>query len=364
MKLFQFHKTLARFNSVYIYRLQQTEPSDTIQSIADAITNGTSFLQNGQYGDDLVYLLKTLFESYDIPSTVAESVFKLLNDKADNFYVTGSLFSLGETLLNLNKIQPVSCLNALEFAKQCIGKYNDNSRVLAIQFLISFLHKSTDGAEEKDGETNDLCLFILEYCNDRNPKIRRFSVEGIEKYFQSHQKRAPFHSYVQFTNSCQDTDKFVRLSSLRIVRMFADIFPNEMVTDGRRFPLRLGDDAFTTVCHAMNDLDVDIRSEAAKLLGSFKDVSNSFLFQTLDKKLMKNMKRLSDGRIATGASSEWSTGKKLGEDIPIEGAEEEGQSLIPTGACGAFVTALEDEFKGFCSTTSCLFIRKVSSKST
>lgn len=96
----------------------------------------------------------------------------------------------------------------------------------------------------------------------------------------------------------------------------------------------------------MNDLDVDIRAEAAQLLGTFDDVSDSFLFQTLDKKLMKNMKRLADGRVATGASNEWSTGKKLGEDVPIEGNEEEGQSLIPTGTCGAFVAALEDEFKG------------------
>uniref|UniRef100_A0A914YAV8 Condensin complex subunit 1 C-terminal domain-containing protein n=1 Tax=Panagrolaimus superbus TaxID=310955 RepID=A0A914YAV8_9BILA len=335
----KFHVTLSRFNSVYIYRLRKTEAADTIKALTDAIANGTTFLQNGQYGDDLIYLLKTIFESYNVPDFVAESTFYLLNDKADNFYVTGSLFSLGEALLNLNKIKPAVCYKASEFAKQCLVKYNDNSRVLAIQFLISFLHKAND-----DVNKNDLCLFILEYCYDRNSKIRRFAVEGIEKYFR-HEKRAPFHSYVRFTKSCQDTDKFVRLSSLRIVRMFADFFPNEIVKEDRRFPLRLGDDAFTTVCHAMNDLDVDIRSEAAKLLGTFDDVAESFLFQTLDKKLMKNMKRLSDGRVASGASSEWSTGKKLGEDMPIEGNEEEGQSMIPTGACGAFVTALEDEFK-------------------
>lgn len=43
-------------------------------------------------------------------------------------------------------------------------------------------------------------------------------------------------------------------------------------------------------------------------------------------------------------STEWSTGKKLGEDAPVEKTDEEQTSLIPTGACGAFVTALEDEF--------------------
>lgn len=53
---------------------------------------------------------------------------------------------------------------------------------------------------------------------------------------------------------------------------------------------------------------------------------------------------LADGTLAK-RTDDWSTGKKLGEDVPME-KDEEGQSMIPTGACGAFVTALEDEFMG------------------
>lgn len=52
------------------------------------------------------------------------------------------------------------------------------------------------------------------------------------------------------------------------------------------------------------------------------------------------------GDEATAQTSIWSTGKKLGEDVPMEKDDEESESLIPTGACGAFVTALEDEFMG------------------
>uniref|UniRef100_A0A914E9R2 Integrator complex subunit 4 n=1 Tax=Acrobeloides nanus TaxID=290746 RepID=A0A914E9R2_9BILA len=55
------------------------------------------------------------------------------------------------------------------------------------------------------------------------------------------------------------------------------------------------------------------------------------------------MKVLNDGSTAA-QTDEWSTGKKLGEDVPMEREEEEVQSLIPIQACGAFVTALEDEF--------------------
>ena len=53
---------------------------------------------------------------------------------------------------------------------------------------------------------------------------------------------------------------------------------------------------------------------------------------------------INDGGHAS-TSTTWSTGRKLGEDVPME-QDEEGQAIIPTGACGAFITALEDEFMG------------------
>lgn len=55
---------------------------------------------------------------------------------------------------------------------------------------------------------------------------------------------------------------------------------------------------------------------------------------------------LGDGTASKDTSSKWSTGKMLGGDVPMEKDDEESQSLIPTGACGAFITALEDEFMG------------------
>jgi hypothetical protein len=50
--------------------------------------------------------------------------------------------------------------------------------------------------------------------------------------------------------------------------------------------------------------------------------------------------------LSSSSTSEWSTGRKLGEDVPVERSDEDSASIIPTGACGAFVTALEDEFMG------------------
>uniref|UniRef100_A0A914HEW1 Integrator complex subunit 4 n=1 Tax=Globodera rostochiensis TaxID=31243 RepID=A0A914HEW1_GLORO len=157
--------------------------------------------------------------------------------------------------------------------------------------------------------------------------------------------------YAHLAKLCKNSEQNVRVAALRILTRFAFVYPEEKVTTSKGFKIRLHDDAFSIVCDAMNDLEVKVRAQAANLLGTFENVSASFLDQTLDKKLMRNMTMLSDSNknvknVTTGAGyfGGWSTGKKMGEDVPMEKQEEESQSLIPTGSCGAFVTALEDEF--------------------
>lgn len=55
--------------------------------------------------------------------------------------------------------------------------------------------------------------------------------------------------------------------------------------------IRLIDDAFGKVCNSVCDLSMHVRTLASRLLGSMKEVSSKFLNQTLDKKLMSNMRR-------------------------------------------------------------------------
>ena len=45
-----------------------------------------------------------------------------------------------------------------------------------------------------------------------------------------------------------------------------------------------------------------------------------------------------------GSGGGWDTGKNLNQMASEGDDEDEQKSLIPSGACGAFVTALEDEF--------------------
>jgi len=45
-------------------------------------------------------------------------------------------------------------------------------------------------------------------------------------------------------------------------------------------------------------------------------------------------------------TGEWSTGQKWADDAPKEDVDPDTVSLISSGACGAFVHGLEDEFLG------------------
>ena len=45
-------------------------------------------------------------------------------------------------------------------------------------------------------------------------------------------------------------------------------------------------------------------------------------------------------------TGEWATGQKWADDAPREGLDPEAVSLMSSGACGAFITGLEDEYMG------------------
>lgn len=79
-----------------------------------------------------------------------------------------------------------------------------------------------------------------------------------------------------------------------------NLFLNQVAADGdpeRLVPIpdsdhhvRLVDHAFSQICNMVNDISVRVRTKAASLLGNMTSVSERFLAQTLDKKLMSNMR--------------------------------------------------------------------------
>lgn len=113
--------------------------------------------------------------------------------------------------------------------------------------------------------------------------------------------------------------------------------------------IRLIDDAFGKVCIGVTDLSMHVRTLAARLLGTMVQVSSRFLNQTLDKKLMSNMRRKRTAHELAWenvTSGEWASGKKWADDAPREVLDADNINLMSSGACGAFVHGLEDEFLG------------------
>jgi integrator complex subunit 4 len=113
---------------------------------------------------------------------------------------------------------------------------------------------------------------------------------------------------------------------------------------------RLIDDVFCRICSMMSDNCLAVRVIAAQLLGDLKKVSPCFLHQTLDKKLMSNLreKKNAHSRLekeTVSSSSGFSSGKKWADDAPQESLCPEEINLMDIGSCGAFLIGLEDEFK-------------------
>lgn len=98
--------------------------------------------------------------------------------------------------------------------------------------------------------------------------------------------------------------------------------------------LRLVDAAFGKLCGTLSDVAMPIRTQAAELLGNMTMVSPEFLHQTLDKKLMSNLRRkksLHERNSQHFASGEWASGKKWADDAPKELLDSNTVSLIASG---------------------------------
>ncbi|XP_034113539.1 integrator complex subunit 4 [Drosophila albomicans] len=154
--------------------------------------------------------------------------------------------------------------------------------------------------------------------------------------------------YKRAVEAMKDDYECVRKEALRLVHMLGNRHPDYCINLERQpEDIRMIDAAFSKVCEALCDLSLQLRVLAAELLGSMTHVSSEFLHQTLDKKLMSNLRRKRNAhergaRLVT--SGEWSSGKRWADDAPQEHLDARTISLIASGACGALIHGLEDEF--------------------
>ncbi|TRZ02147.1 hypothetical protein DNTS_014240 [Danionella cerebrum] len=153
--------------------------------------------------------------------------------------------------------------------------------------------------------------------------------------------------YNQACKLLSDDYEQVRSAAVQMVWVLSQLYPESIVPiPSSNEEIRLVDDSFGKICHMVSDGSWVVRVQAAKLLGSMHQVSPHFLEQTLDKKLMSDLRRKRTAHERAKelyTSGEFSSGRRWADDAPKEKVDTSGVNLIDSGACGAFVHGLEDE---------------------
>ncbi|KAJ2734312.1 hypothetical protein IW152_002443 [Coemansia sp. BCRC 34962] len=201
-------------------------------------------------------------------------------------------------------------------------------------------------------EPNAVFNTICSYAADAHPKVRQAALGAI---LRQHMMGAalPVEMYDECVVATKDDFEQVRLVAIELIWAISSAFPEYPVTIEKydtAETIRLLDDAFVKLCDMVNDSSVIVRQRACAILGRYRDVKHSFLSQTFSKQIMSNLRRFVP-RGPRGKSNK-GRGHHSGppkSSIPTPQGDAEVDSdefrLLDSGAAGAFVHGLEDEYQ-------------------
>ncbi|KAJ6664837.1 hypothetical protein lerEdw1_005809 [Lerista edwardsae] len=201
--------------------------------------------------------------------------------------------------------------------------------------------------KEVEGQPpKDVQKIIGDHFSDQDPRVRTAAIKAM---LQLHERGLKLQQTI-YNQACKlltDDYEQVRSAAVQLTWVLSQLYPESIVPiPSSNEEIRLVDDAFGKICHMVSDGSWVVRVQAAKLLGSMQQVSSHFLEQTLDKKLMSDLRRKRTAHERAKelySSGEFSSGRKWGDDAPKEEIDTGAVNLIESGACGAFVHGLEDE---------------------
>ncbi|KAG8137065.1 putative Integrator complex subunit 4-like protein [Naja naja] len=131
------------------------------------------------------------------------------------------------------------------------------------------------GSKEVDRQSSkDVQKIIGDHFSDQDPRVRSAAIKAM---LQLHERGLKLQQaiYNQACKLLMDDYEQVRSVAVQLTWVLK---------------IRLVDDAFGKICHMVSDGSWVVRVQAAKLLGSMQQVSSHFLEQTLDKKLMSDLR--------------------------------------------------------------------------
>ncbi|XP_041436967.1 integrator complex subunit 4 isoform X1 [Xenopus laevis] len=206
--------------------------------------------------------------------------------------------------------------------------------------------EASPAKEVENAVAKDVQKIIGDYFIDQDPRVRTAAIKAM---LQLHERGLKLQQamYNQACKLLTDDYEQVRSAAVELSWVLSQLYSESIVPiPSSNEEIRLVDDAFGKVCHMVSDGSWVVRVQACKLLGSMLQVSPHFLEQTLDKKLMSDLRRKRTAHERAKelySSGEFSSGRKWGDDAPKEELDTGAVNLIDSGACGAFVHGLEDE---------------------
>ncbi|RZC34050.1 integrator complex subunit 4 [Asbolus verrucosus] len=220
----------------------------------------------------------------DVVSIIDETILLLKNDHSHKVIAQGM-----STILKLGTLVPDNVValhqKLVDIAKSYLKDISHAVKCKCLE-IIGVHTPICSGAEAEK-----LMLLISSYFNNDDARVRSQAFSTIITLSERNFKINP-DIYIDVCEALKDDYEIVRQVVLKLVWLLGNTYPeNEVVLPGSEHEIRLIDDAFGKVCNAVSDLSIHVRTLAAKLLGSMKLVSSKFLNQTLDKKLMSNMRR-------------------------------------------------------------------------
>nr|XP_033803731.1 integrator complex subunit 4 isoform X2 [Geotrypetes seraphini] len=264
-----------------------------------------------------------------VPDSIIDDVINTLqNEKSHQV-----LAQLLDTLLAIGTKLPENLSLRLRLVDVACKHLTDTShgvRNKCLQLIGCLGCVEKGGPKESESlAARDVQKIIGDYFTDQDPRVRTAAIKAMACKLLS------------------DDYEHVRSAAVQLVWVLSQLYPESIVPiPSSNEEIRLIDDAFGKVCHMISDGSWVVRVQAGKLLGSMQHVSAHFLEQTLDKKLMSDLRRKRTAHERAKElynSGEFSSGRKWGDDAPKEEIDTDAVNLIESGACGAFVHGLEDE---------------------
>ncbi|KAK3805117.1 MAG: armadillo-type protein, partial [Benniella sp.] len=192
----------------------------------------------------------------------------------------------------------------------------------------------------------DIQRIVSNYVTDPEPRVRKNACKALLELHRQGFKLG-LALYDVATQALLDDYQEVRLEGLDLIFLLSGLYPDQVVQDPSASQVqatRLVDDAFIRICDMVNDSSMIVRAKACSLLGRFRSVEYKFLSQTFSKQIMARLRvDVAPKNLAAGPA------QKQAQLIATPEGDQDVTAqqvrLLDSGACGAFVHGLEDEYQ-------------------